>query len=311
MASVTRQVFIFCPLLDLLLVGRRNVRKSLEVKLKHQLPPLYRAILPQTLLEADYSEKSATCDDCSMSREKRGASARLVYDPTLKCCTFEPFVPNYLAGGLFNEASRFPNGVTALRKKIANREYALPIGLLPSVRFQVEFNQREKGDFGNRPDWICPYFQKDTQNCGIWKYRGTVCTTFFCQSDHGARGQRFWGHLSDLLAYVEMALMEETLVELDFSPRQVSACVDYLNRQEGRPEELLSHALEAKKWKELWNGYDSGIEEFYKKCHAKVLSWDRERVEEIMGDWGARLEKKTGDQLRRLTEGSHAPERKS
>jgi len=273
------------------------------MKLKYQLPDLYQNLLPRVILNADLTETKATCQDCAMAPLKRGVRARITYEPHLKCCTYEPFLPNYLVGSVLLQAQRFPQGVAALRRKISTREYALPLGTAPRVSFQVEFNARKEGEFGNREDWLCPYYQTQTQNCGIWKYRGAVCTSFFCKSDYGSKGLGFWEKLSNYLSYVEMALAEECLVELDFSPRQISEQLQYLNRQEASVQELLSPSLAPKNWKSLWNGYDSDIEVFYKKCAQKVQAWDRARLKEAIGEAGAEIETQLKKSLSRLDEG--------
>jgi hypothetical protein len=275
----------------------------MALKLQHQLPEFYRALLPREILSAEVRETKATCDSCAMTREKRGARARVTYQGHLKCCTYEPFLPNFLVGAVLSHADRFPVGVAAMRAKIEKREFALPIGLVPRLSLQVEFNNRRSGEFGQREDWLCPYYQKDSNNCGIWKYRGSVCTAFFCQSDFGAKGLRFWSRFSNYLGYVEMALAEEALVELDFSPRQISSQLEYLNRKDASASERLD-SLSAKDWRQIWNGYDSGVEEFYKKCYEKVKSWDRARFEEALGETGAQQERRVKAQLLRLQKGS-------
>ena len=49
-----------------------------------------------------------------------------------------------------------------MRDKIRRREYALPIGMVAPVRYQMEFNKRKENEFGQREDWLCPYFNRET-----------------------------------------------------------------------------------------------------------------------------------------------------
>ena len=235
-----------------------------------------------------------------MTKENRGPRAKLTYEANLKCCTYEPFVPNYWVGALLKEADRFPLGVAHFRKKIQERGLALPIGILPDLEFQVIFNARKKGQFGNEKDWICPYFDQAKNNCGIWKYRGSICMTFFCQSDYGKSGMTFWSHFSNYLTYVEGSLMEETLVDLDFSPRQVSSYLEYVNRSSATKKEMQNFTPE--EYRKLWNGYAPNIEEFYIKCYDLVRGYDSTRLSEAMGEVGAKLEKKLLTQMRRAFE---------
>lgn len=269
------------------------------VKFKHKIPEIYHPLFPALLLDQEerLEETKATCDNCAMAPENQPASAKVTYRKHLKCCTFEPYLPNFIVGALLVNESRFPEGAAHIRRKIERREYALPIGLVPSVKFQVQFNNRGPKDFGNREEWLCPYYQKKTQGCGIWKFRGTVCSTYFCRFDAGAAGERFWESLSNYLSYSEMAIMEDVLAELDFSPRQVSELLDYMNRYDGTGEEKNSHQMAPALFKRLWNGYDSDIEGFYKKCYEKAGEFERSRFEEMIGDFGRTLESKM---LRRL-----------
>ncbi len=264
--------------------------------LKYQLPELYQKIFPKPLLSWQPQEKKATCDNCAMTVENQKSRSSkktidVAYQPDLKCCTFHPFQPNFLIGGLLQTGQVLPRALNAIESKIATRAYALPIGILPPVPHQVEFNHRKKNEFGQREDWLCPYYEKSSNNCGIWKFRGAVCTTFFCQSSHGKKGLEFWDHMSNYLTYVEAALMEEALVMLDFSPRQISENLNFLNRFEATPKELKMDVLPLALAKELWNGYFDDQVGFYKKCHSIVTEMTLRDFRVAMGDQGQVLEK--------------------
>jgi hypothetical protein len=263
--------------------------------LKHQLPQLYAGLLPADLLQMELVETKATCDSCIMARPQN--QKKIFYENHLKCCTFHPFLPNYTVGALLGGAkSVAPSAHTAIEQKIKNREYSLPLGLVAPVNYQVAFNARIDNEFGQREDWLCPYFDRQKQNCGIWRHRGAVCTSFYCQSSHGKRGQNFWGELSNYLTYVEMALMEEALVMLDFSPRQISDQLGYLNRHDATRAELKSAALPEKKARDLWNGYFDDQPGFFKKCFEIVSTLDRKAFQKLVGEPGEQLE----DNLRKV-----------
>lgn len=258
--------------------------------IKFQIPDLYLRFFPRELLNAEISETKATCSNCNWKS----------YQPDLKCCTYEPYLPNYLVGALLESSSTSEGAKQALRRKIEKRQFSLPIGMTASVKYQVEFNGRKAEDFGNRADWLCPYYNRDLNNCGIWKYRGAVCTTYYCRSDLGKKGLRFWDDLSGYLTYVEMALMEDVLVHMDFSPRQISDCLDYINRYEGTALELKSQSLPIEKAKKLWNGYFDEQETFFRKSYQMVKDFDKKRFQEALGDTGAEIEDRLLDQLRAL-----------
>lgn len=84
--------------------------------------------------------------------------------------------------------------------------------------------------------------------------------------------------------------MEESLVMLDFSPRQVNACLEYLNRIEGKGWEIKQDAMPLELSKQLWNGYDDDPEGFYRKTYQRVMNLNKGDFRELMGDMGFDLE---------------------
>lgn len=258
--------------------------------LGYQLPSLYKKFLPKELWMSDIVETKATCNACNWKE----------YDPKLKCCTYEPFLPNFLVGAALINETTSASALESLNAKISKREFALPIGMVASPRFQVRFNHREPEEFGNREDWICPYYNKEQQNCGIWKNRGAVCTTYFCQSSYGVMGMEFWKQMSDYLTYVEMALMEESLVYLDFSPRQISECLGYLNRQKLSTAEKKSDSMEVKIFKKMWNGYEENPASFYKKTYQLVSEFSKSQFREAIGELGEEIEENLIESLQEV-----------
>lgn len=267
--------------------------------MKNTLPPLYHRLFPREILGFEIFETKATCDSCAMAADK--AKGKVTYQPDLKCCTFEPYLPNYLVGALLESSSTGPDAKRTFKNKISKRKFSLPIGMTASVKYQVAFNHRKPQDFGNRRDWLCPYYSKKHNNCGVWKYRGAVCTTFYCKSDFGKRGLKFWANLNDYLTYVEMALMEEVLVHLDFSPRQISDCLEFLNRKEGSRVELKSGVLPLARARKLWNGYFDEQEAFFGKTYQMVKEFDKKQFDEALGEMGFDLQKKLIKSLREIT----------
>lgn len=263
------------------------------LKLTHLLPPIYADFLPQNLLKIEATETKATCDNCLRSRDKRFA---YTYQKNLKCCTFHPFLPNYAVGALLQSAST--SGTEALKNKIKTREFAIPMGVLAPYRYQYLFLTKEEEQFGNDKNLLCPYYSRETDRCSIWLYRGVVCTTFYCRSDHGQNGLKFWAVLSDYLSYVEMALAEECLVQMDFSPRDLSDQLTHLNKREFESEETDQTHLSESADKKIWNGYDDKCD-FYKKCFAIVGKLDRRQFKEIIGAQGLGLEEEVLDYANR------------
>lgn len=265
-----------------------------EMKLEHIVPGIYKGLLNRNILALNTNETKATCDNCLRSRDKRFA---YTYKPELKCCTFHPYIPNFAVGGLLlleNESV----GIKKLKNKISQREFAFPVGVMAPFDYQFIFMTKEEEQFGNDKNLLCPYYDILKNQCSVWKYRGVVCTSFYCRSDFGQDGLKFWAVLSDYLSYVEMALAEECLVQLDFSPRDLSDQLLFLNKREFEPEETEQKCLAMEVDKALWNGYTDKFE-FYKKCFAIVSKIDRSQFKEILGSQGLELEKEVMDYANR------------
>lgn len=256
------------------------------LNLEYIVPEIYKNLIGQKVLALNVSETKATCNNCLRSRDKRFA---YTYKSNLKCCTFHPYLPNYAVGALLQQQVETV-GTLKLKNKINNREFAFPVGVMAPFDYQFIFLTKEEDQFGNDENLLCPYFDKLKNQCSIWSYRGVVCTSFYCRSDKGQNGQKFWAVLSDYLSYVEMALAEECLVRLDFSPRDLSDQLLYLNKREFEPEETEQNCLSFAVDKKLWNGY-SDKTEFYKKCFAIVQKTTRNQFKEILGTQGLELEK--------------------
>lgn len=258
------------------------------------VPTFYREILSSKIIKLNVTETKATCDNCLRSRDKRFA---FPYKPDLKCCTFHPYLPNYSVGALLSRSEK-TSGILKIESKIKNREFALPIGIVAPFDYQFLFLNKEDEQFGNDAALLCPYYDTGANRCSIWNSRGVVCTTFFCRSDQGQAGLKFWAVLSDYLSYVEMALAEECLVQLDFSPRDLSDQLFYLNKREFDQAEISQVSLSKEEDKKIWNAYDDRIS-FYKKCFAIVQKLDRKQFKEILGEQGLSLEEEVLDYANR------------
>jgi len=253
--------------------------------LKNIVPQIYSGFFTKDLLNIDVTETKATCHNCLRARDKR---FQYLYKPNLKCCTFHPFTPNYAVGALLTE-NRESVGLKAMKHKILNQEFSLPLGLMAPFDYQLKFLTKEESAFGNREDLLCPYFDRSENQCSVWEFRGVVCTTYYCRSDYGQNGQKFWAVVSDYLSYVEMSLAEECLVQLDFSPRDISDQLMYLNRREFDASEENKNRLSQEEYKKIWNGYGD-VQEFYKKCFNLIQSMTRKSFKEIIGEQGLELE---------------------
>lgn len=262
--------------------------------IKNQIAYIYQDLISPKILELKLSEKRATCDKCLMTQACIRKSDR--YKADLKCCTYWPFLPNFIVGEILQDLAS-PGSKIILDWVDTNKDFLLPIGILPDLSYQRKFNHREKGDFGNRLDFLCPYFDKIDNNCSIWRQRGSVCTSFYCRSNYGLVGKSFWNKFSNYMSYLEMALMEEALIRQDYSPRKISDNLAYFNYKAhcGKiPFDKLNELWDRKMTKE-------GIIEFYKKSYEIVQQFTPEYMLEVLGDLGLELQNKILLQYNRLS----------
>jgi hypothetical protein len=181
------------------------------MKLNEICSPFLDAYFRQQFGEVEVSESKATCHDCLCAKPDRDQGLPS-YQADLKCCTFHPFLPNYAVGHLLASPETKPAIKELLRQKIRDREYALPMGIFVPVKYQVAFNNRQSEDFGNRAEFLCPYYDGQGQQCGLWLHRGSVCTSYYCTSDRGEAGLQFWATLGDYLHICEMVLAQDCVV---------------------------------------------------------------------------------------------------
>lgn len=251
--------------------------------LKTILSPMYQKWIPDDVQGLKISESWIDCSDCRMTREKRGSRARVVYDGHLKCCTFEPFLPNFHVGALLMNPNYETRITDILTEKWRTKDIVIPLGMVASLNYQFEFKNREPNDFGNRADLLCGYFDKDRSQCGIWMYRGAVCTSFYCSSQYGPRGKKFWKTLGEYLSLLDMFVAEEVIADMGFSPRQISAQLQWL-KAEDVPAQQKKDAARA--ILDLWPLDLRDPIVFFRECYNIAKDYSLDRVQESMGELG-------------------------
>lgn len=249
------------------------------------LSPFYQKWLPRDVRALDVSEPFVDCDNCRMTPERRGPRAQQTYQEHLKCCTFEPFLPNFHVGALLEDPVYEKRISDVIRAKWAAKDVILPLGLVASIDYQREFGARERADFGNREDLLCPYFDRAKLRCGIWLYRGAVCTSFYCTSQYGPAGKRFWKSLGEYLSIVDMFAAEEIIADMGFSPRQISDQLAWLKIEDQEQKKLKNAAKEIEA---LWPPDLRDPFTFYRECYRMALTLTPERMQESMGELGAK-----------------------
>jgi Fe-S-cluster containining protein len=267
------------------------------MKLHELCSPFLKSYLQQAFGNIDLSETKATCDDCLCSKPSRGNLP--YYRSDLKCCTFHPFLPNYAVGALLEDPKTDTTIKAILRNKIQQREYTLPLGIFAPIPYQVKFNHRHEGDFGNQAEFLCPYFNHQNKNCGIWQHRGSVCTSYYCISDRGKKGLKTWELIGDYLHVCEMVLSQDALVSMGLSPDIIEGQLEYVNCTSATPEELASSSMSPALFLEYWQHWvdQDTIENFYISCSRYIGQLSPHQIQSLVSEETALLEAKIKKQL--------------
>lgn len=252
------------------------------MKIKYLLNGITDSFFSKKLLSKDVFEEKATCDNCLQAPKK--------YKADLKCCTFWPFIPNYVVGAILaSEKKRHLEAKKIIRKLIQDQGFVLPLGIPAPPWYQKEFKTKKKEIFGQNKNYLCPYYDKNQNQCGIWEYRGSVCTSFYCESSYGKKGQEFWYSLENYLSYLEMGLAEEALVYNDYSPRDMNEQLAYLDIDFKVQKISLMKKMSLLKLKKIWKHNSENKEDFYIKAYHFVSSLTAKHRSEILGSLGLEL----------------------
>src|SRR5262245_30878262 len=89
------------------------------VETVEELPPLYAKWITAILGGPIPREVRSTCDRCAMNEPHDAASAAPQFDATIKCCSYQPNLPNYLAGGILTDPElSSSSGLESVRNRI-------------------------------------------------------------------------------------------------------------------------------------------------------------------------------------------------
>ena len=217
------------------------------------LPPLYRRWVDQILKQDIYSEPRATCDDCAMCTYVHPPAAQDRYfNANVKCCSYYPRLPNYLIGAIIVDDDSSLSEVKEQFLERIMKFVITPFGT--SAPYMVTLYQVFK-TFGQDEDLLCPFYLKHSGGrCGIWKYRNSVCSTYFCKHERGGVGWGFWRRLSLMLQSAEKHLAQY--------------CVDQL------PVIIPENASDIRE--KTWGNWTFREAEFFQNCWNIVqpFGWD-------------------------------------
>jgi Fe-S-cluster containining protein len=175
----------------------------------------------------------------------------------VKCCAFQPFVPNFLLGAIL-EKRRLPQ---------SDQTVFTPLGLVPSLEYQKRFLGTKEHD----ASFSCAFLDGN-RNCTVWEFRPSECAGYFCE-------ESIFNERSHDLFEWENVVAQMVLVEQGFDIQQINLMMDWL-------EHDLTPSLET-----FWLGRDR--DQFYLECWnwAKeqagkdILSWLNPQVRSRFDSW--------------------------
>lgn len=252
------------------------------IDLVSQLPQIYHGFLPASLRLPVLEESFATCNNCAMVTS--APSGRHCFSPKTKCCTYFPSLPNYLVGSLLKD-ERSAVGRERILVRIEAKIGVSPAGVfVPRLYNAIYQRGRERG-FGRSESMICPYYQRDTGMCSIWRHRESICSTFFCKTICGEPGKKFWKAVKNYLLHAQRVLSIQALLSTKISsaasviggPLSRSYFADPLSAEE------VDQVIDQKEYSNLWQEYEGREVEFFIKCHDVVSGLSAAEFEAVAG----------------------------
>lgn len=252
------------------------------------LPDIYAGILPAFFQNKIPAESFATCDDCIKVRRIPGKKELRPdsYHPDVKCCGYYPAMPNFLLGAvLASDNPEMDEGKQRIRELIKSKRGVSPAGIQPPAKYSLLFTASGK-NFGRSPLLLCPYYNKEKENCTIWKHRHAVCATYFCKSTAAETGKAFWNALKEFLLSTEIDLVCHTLLELGV--KDVAGLMKSYSMGPNKINSLTEEELEERSpsesdYKWMWQDRLGEEETFYKQAYALVESLSSQDFDAVTG----------------------------
>jgi Fe-S-cluster containining protein len=178
------------------------------------------------------------CRDCTRSESATSEKETLRWKQ-YKCCTFQPFVPNFLLGSML-ESSAMP---------IAKQAVISPLGLCPTPEYREKFFATEDHERGE--ELKCAFYNKEAKACSVWKSRPSECSVFFCQDSAFYRARS-----SDLFEW-EIAVAQMACLEFGYTNKEVDTLMAWMDSDD-------AESLESR-----WKHFAGREAEFF----AKTWTW--------------------------------------
>jgi hypothetical protein len=208
--------------------------------------------------------------------EAAGAAPGYLFDPTVKCCSYVPALPNFLVGRILSDADpAAAAGRASVEARIGAGVGVTPIGLLPSAIFSRLYEGSAPEAFGRNRAFRCPHYLQESGTCGIWRNRNSLCTTWFCKHVRGQLGQAFWRMLLELLGRAEHELRQWCVLELQPGDEALKSLREWMLAKDELTAAALEERVERKVYQRIWGSWLGCEHEFYVRCAELVegLTW--------------------------------------
>lgn len=259
------------------------------------LPDLYAPWLAALLPAPIPAESRATCRECAMCPHPDGTvpTATYAFRPEVKCCTYEPRLPNFLVGRILADDDPGPAaraGRAAIEARVDSRAGVTPLWLdRPPLRYLHMRNAL--GAYGVSQALRCPYFvEQDGGLCGIYRHREAMCATWFCQYVRGRFGFELWRQVRLLLQEVERDLAVDCALHAGLDGARLARFLPEEGEGSGGVSgwdwRELEGAPEPRAYAAAWGEWAGREREFYRRCAERVagIGWD-----EVLARCGPRV----------------------
>ncbi len=167
------------------------------------LPKFYETWLGP--LEGPKESGAFNCDACFMVKPSGLTRDLGPFQPTVKCCTFHPFLPSFTIGALIALGKTPPS----VLEEYLGASRLTPLGAFP----------RGPGtsicETGKNQNDACMFLSKDgSASCTIRDFRPSTCAGYVCRSNRGVNGLKAWQDWELKLKRFEWTLAHETSFEL-------------------------------------------------------------------------------------------------
>lgn len=173
---------------------------------KSDLPLAYFLLAPELRDRTLPDERTSDCERCPMEPQPEDTEppSRVVFNPKTRCCTYNPWLGNFLVGRILRRNDR---GSNQIRKRMGSGEGINRYGVRPPPSFYRRYWDNPSERFGMDMGIRCPYWVDDGLHCTIWRDRNPVCRSWFCKHEDGIRGQALWNAYRDLLEVIQTIIV--------------------------------------------------------------------------------------------------------